>query len=68
MTRIRRNIFKILMILALFALPGSDVECEDGEFEFDWPDIGYDHEDYWDGGYWVATPVYVEPAPCCWYW
>ncbi|MBI4581709.1 MAG: hypothetical protein HY718_18580 [Planctomycetes bacterium] len=62
MDRLRCNIFKILMILALVALPGSDIECEDDEFEFNWP--SFHHDD----GYWVYEPVYIEPAPCCWFW
>ncbi len=53
------------MILALFAMAGADVECEDGDFEFDWPEFGVEHV---DDGYWVAEPVYVAPEPCCWFW
>lgn len=59
MTWLRRKLFLVLMILSLVTLTGSDVECEDDEFEFDWPDIDV-HDDY-DGGYWVYEP-------CCWYW
>lgn len=58
----RRNIFKILMIVSLLALTGADVECDDGELEIDWPD--FEVERYYPG-YWVE-PVYVEP--CCWFW
>jgi hypothetical protein len=63
----RRNLFKILFVLTLFALPGADIECEDGEFEFDWPSFGYD-DDYYDHyhGYYVEPVYYYEP--CCWYW
>jgi hypothetical protein len=58
----RRNWLKVLFVLVLFALPGADIECEDDEFELDWPDIDVHH-----GGFWYAEPVYVEPV-CCWYW
>ena len=61
MSWIRRNFLKVLFILSLFALPGADIECEDGEFEFDWPSFGYDDDYYYWGG-----PVYYEP--CCWYY
>jgi hypothetical protein len=64
----RRNWLKIAFIVILFAVPGSDIECEDDEFEFDWPDIEVEHDHWYHGGYWVAEPVYVAPAPCCWYW
>lgn len=50
----------VLMILSASLLPGADIECdcEDGEFEFEWPDIEFD-DDCDDcrgcddcGGYW----------------
>ena len=49
----------MLMILALGVMTGADIECEDGEFEFDWPSI--DIDDDYDDGYWVYEP-------CCWYY
>jgi len=69
MTWIRRNIFKVLMITALLALPGADIECEDDEFEFNWPSFDFDDDcdDFDDCGYW-GPPVFYEPAPCCWFW
>lgn len=62
MSWIRRNFLKILFIMTLFALPGADIECEDDEFEFDWPDWGR------GGGWYYYPPVYYDPGPCCWYW
>lgn len=63
MSWMRRNIFKILFVLTLFALPGADIECEDDEFEFNWPSFRHDRDYY--PGYWYE-PVYYEP--CCWFW
>ncbi|HOA72856.1 MAG TPA: hypothetical protein PL151_07845 [Phycisphaerae bacterium] len=62
MSWIRRNLFKILFVLTLFALPGADIECEDDEFEFNWPSFRRN--------YWIAEPVYYVPVyePCCWFW
>lgn len=62
MTAIRKNVFKALLVLACVALPGADIECEDGEFEFNWPKINvYDGYDGWGyGGF-----VYVDD--CCWW-
>jgi hypothetical protein len=58
MTWLRRNIFKALMGLSLFILPGADIECEDGELEIDWPD--FDRDDDWD---WDGPPPAPEPGP-----
>ena len=56
-----------LMVLALGMLTASDVECEDGDFEFDWPNISYGHDHYGgDGGY-----FYYEESDCgpwCGWW
>lgn len=61
MKRWRNRLAWALMILAASLLPGADVECdcEDGEFEFNWPSIDYDDDDCYDcrgcddcGGYW----------------
>lgn len=62
MSRWRNTIFKVLMILGLAALPGADIECEDGDFEFNWPSF---HNN--NGGYYYYEDWY-EPAPCCWWW
>jgi hypothetical protein len=58
MKALRRNIFLILMILSLLALTGSDVECEDGDLEFDWPNIEILHP---HGDVFWPDVIYVEP-------
>ncbi len=47
MERWRNRFMWVLMILAASMLPGADVECdcEDGEFEFNWPGIEFDDDD-----------------------
>jgi hypothetical protein len=51
-----------LMTLSLGFLTASDVECEDGEVDFNWPDISYGHDYHDDGGY-----VYYESG-CGGWW
>jgi len=52
-----------LMILSLGFLTASDVECEDGDLEFDWPSFDFDHDDdCCDGGYYY----YDDCGRWCW--
>jgi len=58
----------VLMVLSLGMLTASDVECEDGDFEFDWPSISYDH----DGCGGDCGGFYYEEYSCgpwwdCWF-
>jgi len=61
MTRTRRNLFRVLFLLALFVLPGAKIECEDNVIQLGGP--GYGAYDNW---YWAPPVYYYEP--CCWFW
>ena len=49
-----------LMVLSLGFLTASDVECEDDEFELNWP--SFSHHD--DGGYYYYGEY--DCGPWCW--
>lgn len=66
--RLRNPVLWMLLIVSVFFLPGSDIECdlEDGEFELDLPSLDFDRDyddGYWD--VWYYEDVYYEP---CGYW
>ncbi|NLX22095.1 MAG: hypothetical protein GXY55_10590 [Phycisphaerae bacterium] len=58
-TKYRRFAMALLMIISTAFLPAADVECEDGEFEWNWP--SYSDDDCYDcGGYWYDDEWYYD--------
>ncbi len=60
--KIRKYLIRALMLLSFLALPGADIECEDDEFEFNWPSIDV-HRSCCCGVTWV-----VEECGGGWWW
>ncbi|HSW44576.1 MAG TPA: hypothetical protein VLM89_03290 [Phycisphaerae bacterium] len=56
-----------LMVISLGFLTAADIECEDDEFEFNWPNFGRDYDRcYDDCGGWFYYEEY-DCGPWCWF-
>ena len=60
MTSWRTRMTLALMVVSLGFLTAADIECEDDEFELNWPSIshhddgGYYYYEEYDCGYWCG--------------